>query len=443
MIIMNYYSIKILSATRAYINGESQYSKGQKDASAHLINYIYLENGADYTDFERDISVPIGDRTARIALSSNPNDQEAGKGFLQGKNHPDDISNLIWLFKNFQHLAIFENAIRIWVSADGMVSELHRLGLISRQKIISGKISAAEKKSLILQINNISGQLTIREEAFSNVLGAISREIESYIFIADLLVTLVIVISSFSYAGIMVRNLDNSNMKIIEQNDSLQLINTGLDKFVFTVTHDLRSPLGGLLGLIELIDDETDLEQIKSYTSMMKKSLEKQDQFIIEMLTFIKTKRLGLVKEDCSLLSIIDFVIAQNHYKNDGTKIRFYKEIEVDHITGDVLKLRVILNNLVSNAVKYSDSKKDEQWIKVKTYLSKTEAVIEVEDNGLGIQRDEQERIFDEFYMSGGNKKSLGIGLYLVKEAVTQMNGNITVKSEPGLYSKFTVSIPC
>ena len=443
MIIMNYYSIKILSAARAYINGESQYSKGQKDASAHLINYIYLGNGPDYTDFERDISVPIGDRMARVALSSNHNDQEARKGFLQGKNHPDDVSNLIWLFYNFQHLAIFEKAIGIWVSADGMVSELHQLGLTSRQKIISGEISPAEKKSLILQINNISGQLTIREEAFSNVLGAISREIDSYIFVADLLVTLVIVVSSFSYASIMVRNLDNSNMKIVEQNESLQLINTGLDKFVFTVTHDLRSPLGGILGLIELIEDETDLEQIKSYTSMMKKSLEKQDQFIIEMLTFIKSKRLGLVKEDCSLLSIIDFVITQNQFKSDGTKIRFYKEIGIDHICSDVLKLRVILNNLVSNAVKYSDSKKNEQWIKVKTYLDKTEAVIEVEDNGLGIQHDEQERIFDEFYMSGGNKKSSGIGLYLVKEAVTQMKGSIGVKSEPGLYSKFTVSIPC
>jgi hypothetical protein len=98
MTFMNYYTIKILSATRSYINGESQYSKGQKDASAHLINYIYLENEADYKAFEQYISVPVGDRIARIALSSNNNYQEAEKGFLQGKNHPKDINAMIWLF---------------------------------------------------------------------------------------------------------------------------------------------------------------------------------------------------------------------------------------------------------------------------------------------------------------------------------------------------------
>jgi len=92
--------------------------------------------------------------------------------------------------------------------------------------------------------------------------------------------------------------------------------------------------------------------------------------------------------------------------------------------------------------VKYSDAKKDEQWVKVKTYRADTEAIIEIEDNGLGIRKNDQERIFDKFYLSGINKKSSGLGLYLVKDAVKQMNGRIQVKSEEGLYSRFTISIP-
>jgi signal transduction histidine kinase len=442
MTVMNYYTIKILSAARAYINGESQYSKGQKDASAHLINYIYLENAAEYTAFQQYISVPRGDRTARIALSYHNNNQEAREGFLQGKNHPEDVNNMIWLFNNFQHFAMFKKAIGIWVIGDEMVDKLYQLGLLSQQKIRSGKISDAEKKSLILSINNISGELTIKEQAFSNTLGTISRAINIYIFIADLIITLVIVISSLSYAGIMIRKLANSKKKIIEQNDNLQVINAGLDKFVFNVTHDLRSPLNSLVGLIDLIDEETDLQQIKSYTLIMKNSLEKQDQFINEMLTFIKSKHLGLVREECSLASIIDSVVTQNHYGNNGKEIHFYKEIGADKIYSDALKLRVILNNLVSNAVKYSDSKKEELWVKVKTYLYKADTVIEVWDNGLGIKQTDQQRIFDEFYTSGDHKKSSGIGLYLVKDAVTQMNGRIEVKSERGVYSKFIVSIP-
>jgi len=190
------------------------------------------------------------------------------------------------------------------------------------------------------------------------------------------------------------------------------------------------------------MDDETDLEQIKEYTIMIKESLERQDRFINEMLTFIKSKHTGVAKAECSLTSIVDNVIAQNSHHNGGRRVRFYKELELTQIQSDALKLQVILNNLVSNSIKYSDIKKPEQWVKVKSYRHDKEVVIEVEDNGLGIRQKDQDRIFDKFYMSGDNKKSSGIGLYLVKDAVTQLDGKIEVRSEPGVCSKFRVIIP-
>lgn len=442
MIVMNFYTIRILSAARAYINGESQYSKGQKDASAHLINYIFLGNEADYTAFEKDISVPGGDHIARVALSSSNDYKLAKKGFLQGKNHPEDIDNLVWLFSNFQHLPMFKKAIGIWTEGDVLVNKLHQIGKQSRAEMIKGGMSTERKRSLIQSISNISGQLTIKEESFSGTLGAICRSINVYIFIANVLITLVILTSSLSYAGIMINKLAGSQKKVIEQNDNLQVINAGLDKFVFNVTHDLRSPLVALIGLIELIDEETDPEQVKAYILMMKESLEKQDHFINEMMLFIQSKHSGFIKKECYLTSIIDNVIAQSHYRNAGKEVHIYKEVELNRIESDALKLQVILNNLVSNSIKYSDSKKEEQWVKVKTYQHNGSAIIEVEDNGLGIRQRDQERIFDKFYMSGNNKKSSGIGLYLVKDAVTQMNGRIEVQSEPGLFSKFIISIP-
>jgi nitrogen-specific signal transduction histidine kinase len=357
MIVMNYYTIKILSAARAYINGESQYSKGQKDASAHLINFIYLEDAADYTSFEQSISVPEGDHIARIALSVNNNAGLAKMGFLQAKNHPDDIDDMIWLFRNFRWLYTFKQAIGIWVAADAMVHQLHQLGLQARQKLTDGRFSAADKKGLILSISTISNDLTIKEQTFSNTLGILCRAIKVYIFTADVLVILVIVTSSLSYAGIMIRNLDNSKKLISEQNNNLQVINAGLDTFVFNVTHDLRSPLISLVGLIDLIDEETDIAQVKAYTVLMKDSLEKQERFISEMLVFIKSKHTGLVKNKCDLDEIIDNVFSQNHYMVNGKTVKFFKETELNNIESDALKLQVILNNLITNAVKYSDPK--------------------------------------------------------------------------------------
>jgi signal transduction histidine kinase len=443
IIVVNLYSVRILSSARAYVNGESEYSKGQKDASAYLTSYIYMGKEADFEAFGRSIAIPKGDHVARLALSSTPaNYEQARRGFLAAKNHPDDIANMIWLFKSFSHLDMFNKAIRIWTAGDEMIHELDQIGELAHTKISSGKISEQEKKTMILAINRNSALLTIKEDAFSDTLGNISRRINLYVFIANVLITLVIVFSSLSAAAIMIRNLSNSKKKIIEQNESLQVINAGLDKFVFNVTHDLRSPLAALVGLIGLIDDETDLDQIKEYTLMMKESLEKQDRFINEMLTFIKSKHTGVNKTECSLTSIVDNVIAQNNYHRGGKEVRFYKELELTEIQTDALKLQVILNNLVSNSIKYSDAKKPEQWVKVKSYRADAQAVIEVEDNGLGIRQKDQERIFDKFYMSGDNKRSSGIGLYLVKDAVTQLNGKIEVRSEPGLSSKFRVIIP-
>ena len=443
MIVMNFYTIKTLSAARAYINGESQYSKGQKDASAHLINYIFLENKDDYAAFEREISVPKGDHDARMALRSTDNYQLAKEGFLRGKNHPEDIDNLVWLFRNFKDLPSFKNIIQIWQEGDILVNKLHQTGLQAHAEMMKGEMPAARKRSLILSITGISADLTVKEKAFSDELGAICRSINLYIFLANIFITLVILGSSLSYAGIMIGKLANSQKKVIEQNDSLQVINAGLDKFVFNVTHDLRAPLVALIGLIDLIDEESDIEQIKAYILMMKESLEKQDHFINEMMLFIQSKHSGFIKKECYLALIINDIIAQNHYRNGSKQIQIYKEVTLNRIDSDALKLHVILSNLLSNAMKYSDPKKEEQWVKVKTYQQEKNAIIEVEDNGLGIRLRDQERIFDKFYMSGNNKKSTGLGLYLVKDAITQMAGKIEVQSELGIYSRFIISIPC
>jgi len=440
IIVVNYYSIRILSGARAYNKGESEYSKGQKDAAASLTKYIYLGNESDYTAFINNIRVCQGDRDARIALSSQVPDRDAAKrGFLQGRNHPADINVLIWVFVHFKSLPMFSKAVNIWVDGDAMVNNLYQLGQQAHQKMLSGGIADEEKRTFLLSISSNSSRLTVLEQAFSETLGTISRTIALYVFIANVAIMLIIVASAMLSANIMIRGLARSKKQIVEQNDKLQLINAELDKFVYNVTHDLRSPLASLSGLVDLIQHETDPEEMKPYIMMMKNSLERQDKFINEMLDFIKSKHTGVRRQECSLPAIVDNVIAQNSHSG-GVKI--YKEIELNNIDSDALKIQVILNNLVSNSIKYSDSKKTERWVKVRTYRQANDAVIEVADNGIGIRQKDQDRIFDKFYMSGDNKHSAGLGLYLVKDAVTQLNGRIEVKSEPGESSTFMVSLP-
>src|SRR5437899_1775694 len=99
------FSILLLSTVRAYVAGESLYSKAQKDAQIYLLDYAEKQREADYARFVSALAIPLGDRAAREALQRpHPDVAAASKGFLDGGNHPDDIGGLILMFRWFQHV---------------------------------------------------------------------------------------------------------------------------------------------------------------------------------------------------------------------------------------------------------------------------------------------------------------------------------------------------
>jgi signal transduction histidine kinase len=440
MILMNYYTIKILSASRAYINGESQYSKGQQEASGHLITYIYSQNPADYTLFENEIRIPIGDRIAREALSIDQNHSLAKKGFLQANNDLDDIDDMIWLFDSFKHVGLFEKSITIWYQGDVMIEKLRQIGLLAHHNIALKQFNTLDRDNLLVAVNDVSTQLTIKERAFSNTLGTICREVNFYIFLANIIIILIIITSVVLYTGRMIHNIEDSREKIAEQNEHLIAVNKELDQLIYSVTHDLRSPLTSLSGLIGLIDRQTEIEQIKPYVAMMKTSIDKQNKFIKTILA--SSKKQKRTKELCNMVLIVDDVIAQNHTIINGKEIQFIKELKVTDIFCDELKLQTILNNLISNAIKYSDVNKLQPFVKIRSFKTEDWFVMEVEDNGIGINAKNRTRIFDKHFMVEKNDQSNGLGLFLIKEMVEQMNGEIEAKSKPGQGSTFILKLP-
>ena len=107
----------------------------------------------------------------------------------------------------------------------------------------------------------------------------------------------------------------------------------------------------------------------------------------------------------------------------------------------DRLRLKIIINNLLSNAIKYADLNKQKPFILIKSYQLKDNCVIEIEDNGIGIDKKICGRIFDMFFVADSNKGT-GLGLYIVKEAAENIKGTITVESEVDIGSKFIVTFP-
>ncbi|BAU56021.1 sensor histidine kinase [Mucilaginibacter gotjawali] len=437
--VTHYYAVKIISSTRAYINFEAQYAKGEKDATRHLVSYLNSHDEVDYLYFKSDISIPKGDSIAREALMLGKDTRIARIGFLMGGNNKEDLPQLVWFFSQFKNKPFFKTAIETWQQADMLVSKLNAIGVTAHRDVTAGK--PVDGDGLILRVNTISDNLTIKQQNFSAILGDTSRMVDHYVFILDLVIPFIILLCSALLAGIMLRKLHTSQKVILEQNKALNNMNERIKKFAYSVTHDLRSPIASLTGLVSVLEREKDITRLPDYTEMMRETLELQDKYIRDVLNTIRNE--STKKEEiCNLVELVNDIKNQNSFFADGHKVNFLSELEVWELKCNIADIKVVFNNLISNAVKYADFNKPEQWIKVKSYRKDEQCIIEIEDNGLGIKSDQKENIFKKYFKSGTNKKSMGLGLYFAKQAIEEMNGTITVKSLPGKGTSFIVALP-
>jgi len=229
-----------------------------------------------------------------------------------------------------------------------------------------------------------------------------------------------------------------------DANDKLKKTNTELDRFVYSVSHDLRAPLASILGLIEFTASETEDEDIRQNLSMMKDSIGKLDIFILDILDYSRNARLEVKRTPINFSSLLTDI--RNSLKfistgNSNVEIR----INIDEdgtFCSDRSRIIIILNNLVSNAVRYSDPAKSAPHVEVTVVARADGALIGVRDNGIGIHKDYHQHIFNMFYRVSEKSKGSGLGLYLVKETVEKLNGDIQFTSTPGVGTEFKIYIP-
>jgi signal transduction histidine kinase len=229
------------------------------------------------------------------------------------------------------------------------------------------------------------------------------------------------------------------------QNAELIKINKELDSFVYSVSHNLRAPLMSVLGLLDLAKHEnhsssTSLDQ---YFSMMETSIHKLDETVKEILDYSRNARQNLTIEQINLRKMID-----DHFE----KMRFMpgsgfiaQEIVINEqfpFYSDQYRLSVIFNNLISNAIKYYDPGKERPMIHITAEIRKEKILITFEDNGIGIEDKYLLKVFDMFFRATEKNKGAGLGLYIVKEAVDKLKGDVEIKSTMGKGTIFTLSLP-
>jgi signal transduction histidine kinase len=233
-----------------------------------------------------------------------------------------------------------------------------------------------------------------------------------------------------------------SNTKIEYKNKHLLKTNKEMDHLVYSISHDLRAPIASALGLIEISKLESDPEKLKYYESLKETCLKRLDNFILDILNYLKNNRLALEIDNVSIKDEILHSIEMNLAFNTDVNVILECDYEGEFHT-DKNRLRIILNNLLSNAFRYTKADATDKAIIIKVKHNLPFLEISINDNGVGINPEYISKIFDMFFKTDEKSKGSGLGLYITKEALVKINGNISVWSEKNVGSIFTITLPC
>jgi signal transduction histidine kinase len=226
-----------------------------------------------------------------------------------------------------------------------------------------------------------------------------------------------------------------------QKNAELQKVNDELDRFVYSVSHDLRSPLSSILGLTNLARQTNDRAELNQILTMIQGRISAQDHFIKEIIDYSRNARTETVNEAIKLKDIVNETVDALRYNHNADKIDFVKLIPDDvTIVSDRIRLTVIMSNLIGNAIKYHDFTKPNPYVEIGYH--RDQYAIYVQDNGIGVMPEHRDKIFNMFYRGSDRSTGSGLGLFITKEVVEKLGGSITLQSTYGVGSTFIVYLP-
>jgi len=226
-------------------------------------------------------------------------------------------------------------------------------------------------------------------------------------------------------------------------NVELKKINVELDRFVYSISHELRSPLTSVMGLFNIVKHDGENEENKEILNLINRSVFKMDETLREILDYSRNSRNKINFQKINLEKIIDDAFENSNYYQNG--FSFDKQINIKADTllfSDSTRIKIIVNNLISNALKYSKKKYGDSFIHINAIINDEKLFLEISDNGIGIKPEYLSEIYNMFYRATTISNGSGLGLYIAKECVEKLGGTIQVESEFEKGTKFKIEIP-
>lgn len=459
LILVNYYTIRIMSATRSYVNGESLYSKGHNKAVNSLLLFLLTEQDLYWQQFEDGLAVNFGDEKARIAMQSGAEKKIIENALSEGKNSVDDLDDMIWLFNTFKSVSFFKKAIYHWELGDQLNRELFQLGKNIHQESNKNKLNENYRSEMVVKINVLSSKIELNQDAFSQSFGNGTRATKKYLIWFNIIFSLILICTITLYYYASAKRIQRSQLKISAR--TKQLLSTIKDlkkakynlskeiiqhkKIIGTISHDIQSPLKYIQVIAKhLLDNPQQGTLSKKYIASIYKSTTQLNDFTKNLIDYSKIyieERHG-EKNTYSILELIE------------NKILFFEEVAANNATvliaevaPDLLSninsriVSVIIHNLTDNAVKNTHN----GTITIGAKIENQNLIYYVNDTGIGMK---EEQI--NYYMTLQNNRDLeklilstyGIGLHLVLELLLIIKGKIHFESNLRHGTKVIVTIP-
>lgn len=243
--------------------------------------------------------------------------------------------------------------------------------------------------------------------------------------------------------GMDVTDLAETERSLREQNAALEKANYELDQFVYRASHDLRAPLASVTGLIELAQQSELPADAVQYLALMARATAKMDSFIRDIVDHSKNSRQDLHIEAIDLAEEVESALQQLGFMKgaDQVDIRLNLRVEAPFYS-DRFRIGVLLNNLISNAVKYQDPHKPHPYVELEALVTRDTVRLSIQDNGIGISEQHTPHVFEMFYRASNAAPGTGIGLYIVQEIAHKLGGRATLQSQPGIGTTVSLEFP-
>lgn len=234
--------------------------------------------------------------------------------------------------------------------------------------------------------------------------------------------------------------VDITDRKKVEE--ELKIRNAELDNFVYKVSHDLRAPLSSILGLVNLSKMPNNDDSLAMYIELIGQKVRQLDLFISDVLSHSKNLKMEMKVAPVDFKGIINQAFMNLDYMAGAATLNKTVRIDEGQFYSDPWRIAEVFRNLISNAIKYRSEDQAENTLDIDVKVNNSKCVITCTDNGIGIDARSVSRIFDMFYRASEQSDGSGLGLYIVKNAVEKLNGQISVTSEPNIGTTFTILLP-